>query len=530
MHNFQFPKIFSIVPPWGDRIAILDHLEAHIQPGAIGLSEGGQTLPDKDKVLLKTGLRWMPGGADGAWVHHGSAGEARDIAQQVLEVLLALTQQVTCERAGNLYTVLMEHSAIDYIDPLLEAVWQQQLDTDGLYEIARWLATRAPDRELVKLGISLLGLFANKQDRELLMTLGRYEEFTLYVVVALLCMEDNAEISLWELAQHVTGWGRIQIIERLCQTRNPQIQGWMLRFGYRNDVMYEYTACICATTGNLLLALEQPDPDDALLEGAGEILSTLIEGRGGPAEDVQDYPDAAAVTKRYLQLLCDRDITLEQFVVVQTIREFLNEEDGVVHDSTLGWSFHRTVMLEFIEVILSRSNWHEQVNAALASPDARTFATATQAAKALGMDIWEVYFERLQQGEPHWYFVMQTNDSERVERVIALALQRLPLEQIASGPTDDLGLDPEFAHHRELDFILQDLHRFPGKGWSLISAGLQSPVTRNRNMAIRVLANWERQSWPEEAENLLARALSREPNQDTREYMQEVLAGESLNF
>jgi hypothetical protein len=43
-----------------------------------------------------------------------------------------------------------------------------------------------------------------------------------------------------------------------------------------------------------------------------------------------------------------------------------------------------------------------------------------------------------------------------------------------------------------LDFILQDLRRFPGKGRPLIRAGLQSPVVRNRNMTVRALAAWGR--------------------------------------
>jgi hypothetical protein len=74
--------------------------------------------------------------------------------------------------------------------------------------------------------------------------------------------------------------------------------------------------------------------------------------------------------------------------------------------------------------------------------------------------------------------------------------------------------------------VLQDLRRFPGKGWLLIRAGLQSPVTRNRNMALRALSAWKREAWPAEAEFMLRQGLNHEPNSDTRELMRKIIAGE----
>jgi len=72
----------------------------------------------------------------------------------------------------------------------------------------------------------------------------------------------------------------------------------MLREGYSNSVMVEYTAYSCATAGRLRAALEQPSVDVALLAGAGDIIVALIAG--GPAENIDDYADAAVVVERYL--------------------------------------------------------------------------------------------------------------------------------------------------------------------------------------------------------------------------------------
>lgn len=526
--------IYDVEPPWGDRSSLFRHVRAHIRPGETGLAEGGDTLPDEERVRGQSRFGWVAGGLDGAFGHHGGgAGSAERAAGEILEALRALAWAATGERAAALYVLLTEHSALEYVDQLLEAVVRDgDLDLDHLQVVARWLATEAPDREPVKAGLALLGLFTGGGDRDLLLTLGRHEEFTLYAAVALLNTEENAERQLYELARHVTGWGRIQVVERLAGTRDEEIKAWMLREGYQNDIMYEYTAHVCATSGDLLDALSSPDPDDALLKGAGDILAALISGRGGPAEGIGEYEDGAETTELFLEHLRDGRVDLEQLVVVETIERFLREEDDdVARDPALGWPHRRATLLEHVDAILARPGWERQVRKGLASRDEREFDNAAQAARVIGIDTWDAYFERLEQGVGnYWYFVMQTEDPERIDRVVALAEERLPLERIGTGPADELGLGPEFEHHSALDFVLQDLRRFPGRGWPLIRAGLQSPVTRNRNMAVRALAAWDKEMWPREAEVLLRNTLEREPNGDTRDNMRKVLAGAPLDL
>jgi hypothetical protein len=52
----------------------------------------------------------------------------------------------------------------------------------------------------------------------------------------------------------------------------------------------------------------------------------------------------------------------------------------------------------------------------------------------------------------------------------------LPLEKIATGPDNNLGLGPGYEAHGALDWLLQDLKRFPERGWGLIRAGLRRPI------------------------------------------------------
>jgi hypothetical protein len=171
-------------------------------------------------------------------------------------------------------------------------------------------------------------------------------------------------------------------------------------------------------------------------------------------------------------------------------------------------------------------HWPALIHEALKSRDQAVFGEAAQAARVLGIDTWDEHFARLQAGDDYgWYFVMQTDDAARIDRVIALAEERIPLQKVATGPGMDLGIGPEWAHHGHLDFVLQDLRRFPGKGWTLLRAGIRSPVVRNRHMALRAFSRWGKSRWPSDASELLATALKDEPDDSVRSAVQTVLAG-----
>ena len=515
--------IESVNPPWRDRPSIYQHILSHIRAGEPGLGEEGELLPDEKIFRGDDQIRWAPGALDGVLGHHSGDAETVALANKLLESLRALTKGATDERASSFYTLLVEEPVLGYVDQLLEAVVAADLDAERVHAIGYWLARGAADREPVKFAIALLGVCRGGDDRDLLMTLGRHEEFTLFASVALQSAGDEPELSLWALACLVTGWGRIHIIERLAATKDEQIKRWMLREGYQNDVMYEYTALICARTGDLVTALRQPGPDAKLLTGASAILAALIQGRGGPSDGIDAYPDGAEATELYLTHLQSRELDLDDYVTVSTIESFLKEEEGAVKDPGLGWPKRLATLLDLAGVIRSRPGWENKIREELNSEDDPTFWTATSAARVLGLDVWDVYFERLKRGEDLWYFVMQTDDHQRIDRVVEFAEETLPLQEIATGPADLLGLGPAFKHHTALDAVLQELRRFPGKGWRLIQAGLQSPTVRNRNMAAQALASWGRAIWPAEAESLLQQAIAAEPRDETRALMVEKL-------
>lgn len=119
-------------------------------------------------------------------------------------------------------------------------------------------------------------------------------------------------------------------------------------------------------------------------------------------------------------------------------------------------------------------------------------------------------------------------DETRIGQVVEFAVANIDLAAIATGPADELGLGKGFEPHSCLDYVLQELRRFPGRGRGLVGAGLKSPVVRNRNIAVAALVAWPREDWPGGLDRWLQEATGCEPKDDVRERMQKVLRGESL--
>jgi hypothetical protein len=517
--------------PWDRRPSILEFVRSHVAEGRPGLSDDGYTLPDEDRINEGSKLRWAAGAWDGVTTHHMGTDQNEQAVRRTVELVLAYSRQPTAANKHAVYQHVIAAHVVSIIDPVIEAlVGEPGIRHDRLYELARSLVTEAPDREPVKFGVALLGLFRQPADMELFQTLGRHDEFTLFCAVAVTNSSDAPDEALWTLARNVTGWGRIHVVERLARTENPAVKRWLLREGFRNSVMYEYLAATCARAGGLLAALSEDRVDRELLTAAGEIIQALIAG--GPAEGVDDYEDARPVIESYLGHVGSSAETIPDFLHVNSVKGFLGEDDSRwASRFDAGWTAEcRDRLRSLCDSILGRPEWPVRVLAELGSEDELEFAHADQAAKALGIDTWDIHWRlREKPTDPgRWYHVMTLCDGERIGRVVEFAEANIDLTAIATGAADELGLGRGFEPHSCLDYVLQELRRFPGRGARLIGAGLRSPVVRNRNMAVAALAGWPRGEWPGELATALAQAAGCEPREDVGERMQTVLRGEPL--
>ncbi|WP_392558837.1 hypothetical protein [Orbus mooreae] len=478
------------------------------------LPDTAQNLPDESHDDSK--IKWAAGAMDGVMNHHVSSTE-QTCVEQILALLRAVSVQPNKQDIAKLYTLIKEQGTLSYIDELTEKMAKAEVNFNKLYEFVYWLLLNSPDREVIKFSIAILGRF-NTSQKELFLLFAMHDEFTLYSAVALqntLSPPIEVENALLTLAKKVDGWGRIHLVERLAKNPSQEVKNWLLREGYKNSVMYEYLAYTCATAGDLQTALAQPSADMALLVATGEMIEALI--MGGPAEDMRDYDQGASVCLCYLTQLAQHQLT-----DINILRTFLIMQDFVVNqtdDSYPNWSDDIKVELQTtLTDLIQQEHWLPLVEESLQTDDQSLCWLATDIYTRLGYDAWDVRFEHQKRYQnEQWFYLMQTNDSQRVEQAMTLAKQQNDFSLVATGPDESLGLGPEFKLHRNLDSFLQELGRFPGMGEDLLLIGLNSPVIRNRNMALNAIESWDRQLWSPELKHVLKTLAQNEPNEDTKQ-------------
>ncbi len=500
-----FPSAYQQLLPWRG------------EPGPLpeNLRRLPDTLPRKENEIS-----WSDGALDGVFSHHMAGGDETDV-QKIRDLLKAAAEKGDKASVSAFLAAVREESPLGYIDPLLQLIVEQQgIDADKLADFSAWLAQNSPERNVIKLAMSVLAFFPGQENSDILFVLAAHDEFTLYGIVAQAAMTKTPqeyEALWWRMARRVDGWGRVHMIERIPENPGKPLRQWLLRDGYNNAVMNEYTAWYCATQGRLAEALTEP-ADAELLHGATEILQALFNG--GPAQDISDYDDRAQCCLRYLNQLAHTEPALEHYSLVWSVNDYLSDNPA---------QFGNTEILKGLAAeLLASPRIAQLVSEQIRSTDEQTRYQAIRAGRLFRIDIWPELFVQQQQnaGNDDWLTLMQTDDPERARQVAELAEQQLPLVAIASGPSDAMGLGPDWEPHSKLDSVLQELHRFPDIGWPLIRCGLQSPVVRNRNKALNALYARARESWPQDVTGLLEKGVQAEPDNQVKARMTALLKGE----
>jgi hypothetical protein len=518
--SFRSWSLEGLAPPWSG-----DPLYAWIQANG-----GNADLPDR-REGGENKIGWIAGAVDGVMNHHGFEPDTLGTQQtrdEIVSTVKKLLSRSTSENLSALYSLIRGEKLLSEVGELEQSISEKLMPRSKLRlaALGRFLATMGDEPETVKFGIVLTGMSGNESDRAILELLATHDEFTLYAAQALSRVVSDPEQTLWGVAKRVHGWGRIQTVELLRGTQNREIQAWMLRDGFRNHVMNEYLACICAETGKLHEALKPNHIDAELLDGAADILRALVVG--GPAESMDGYYEAQEAIRGYLRHVANsQNLGLKHLLCISRLNGFLTDSDGWTERHAKGWSEQiRAQLRTQCAILMERTEWVARVKLGLSSQNNQTFYEADSAAKELSISTWDVHFARVRASplqSSSWYRLITQTGEDRLDEVLSFAESALPLDRIASGPSDSLGFGKKYEAHRALGWILQDLRRFPERGWSFIKTGLQSPVTSNRNMALNALMRWPRASWPDEAEWVLAKALREEPRDNLKERLKKAL-------
>lgn len=439
-----------------------------------------QPLGDSDEAF------WAPGALEGTMIYHFGVGSEGPDAEDVLSALQQVLAKPDLKTMQGLYDLINHDSPLHYIDDLLKAISDSRdLRADKLNELVLLLCTQSPDRNAVKFAMAVLAFFPHPRSVEVLQVLARHDEFTLYGVVALRAMvEPKQYADIWfAMALRVNGWGRIHLMERMPDTMDKTICEWLLREGFANSVMNEYTAVNSAVRGGLADALAT-EHDDALLLSAAEMIYALLNE--GPVPGMSVYDDGAKVCLLYLRhVLAYQPAHPLHYLTASRIGKWAQSEESMETDLS-------SQLVAISAGVLALTIWDKVIKLALAGDEDYAFNVAIEVCRARQEDPFPALFAR-QRDNPEstlWYPLMQTEDADQASRVCSLAEAQFDLKAMASGPTLSSGMGPKWNSQRHLGSVLQEMKRFPEMGWPLLAAALRSPVIKNRQMAINALEAW----------------------------------------
>lgn len=521
------------VAEWRTENSILKFLSHKIDADG-NLLDSANDLPD-EKRDNENKLRFAPGLMDAMFGEDSSADSNRKV-KELKKLLIKIAKQGDKKAEADFYNlVISNEGVIGFIDEFLKNIVNQGLPIQPyLFSFSKDMALKSNHRNSVKFGIAILGLCQNKSIINELKVLGMHDEFTVYTTVALSNISDNLVQDLWELAQKVDGWGKIQLVNRLANMElSDKQRDWLIRKGYKNSIMYEYLVYTCALNGKLHDRLGSENIDNELFKSSAEIIEALIAG--GPAEDISAYIYASDVIENFIRHAKIHTADIAEFLTLNRIREFLIEVQQEIGEHTKnGWTddIISNCIID-VNAILDSRDWREPTYKALNSSDHMTYWNGKSAADKLGIDVWEIVWKKLLQqpmDSTAWYDVTHYAKHDQADQVIEFALKTIPLSELATGPKDSMGLGPDFAKYQPLDTVITFLEDYPKKGEQIVLTGLHSPVTRNRNMAIKVLAKWKTENWSDAIRKQLEKLSAIEPNNDTKENITKLLNGEELKY
>lgn len=512
---------------WRTDQSILEFISSHIDADG-KLSKEGEDLPDEkvenEKVRFAAGLTDAMFGVD----------ESKESKERIQELAALFKKIAHGDRsAENQFydRITGDESVIGIIDEFLEEISKHELPIlPYLFAFANDLATRSAHRNAVKFGIAVLGVCQDNSVLPDIKMLGLHDEFTVFATVAITSLSADPVNDLWDQARKVDGWGKIQTVERLVMMElTDEIRDWLVRDGYRNSIMYEYLAYTCAMHGNLHERLEAESIDPQLFYAAGEIIQALIAG--GPAEDMTCFEYAAATVEGYIRHASTHAESLQDYFVLLRLKDFLIDlQDDAEENSKNGWTENIiSDCLIDITTLINRKDLKPMIMDGMRSADDSIYWNAKQVAITSGFDVWDVLWQRLVEN-PHssisWYDVTTQMKAGHEDEFIQFAEKTLPLHEYATGPKDSAGFGPNFTKYESLDYVLHFLKHHPRRGESIILAALQSPVTRNRNVAIAALKEWKKENWSNEITVKLTWLKNIEPNSDTKKELEELLEDE----
>lgn len=503
--------------------SVFDYINENIDEEG-KLREEKQNLPFYEKG--SEGIIWAPGAMDGVLSHHSSLDNSDDIAKQIAINIKQIATTNKLQNKEKVYELIKKNQVIGWLDKSINYIIEYNTtNSDYLKGFARELAFNSDNIEAVKFGIALIGISKDVDSKKKILILAKHEEFTLYVIVAISNMEKDSENDIWTIAKSVNGWGRISAVERLKDTKSPEIKRWILLEGYKNSVMYEYLAYISATTGNLYSMVKNENISEEELSAASDIIEALING--GPAEGINEYEDGCNVIKEYLERIKKRRNHVKYLFTAESIFDLVDNNEFLSPElKKIGWDENSIKKIHLVSFEIKNDNsWKKLFEEMKSNVNDENIYELDRMAHILKMNLYDFYVGRIKTNplnQMNWYFIMRYADETNIENIIKIAESTINFKEIEGKPNKDLMLGDKYAIFNIADYILQDLDKYPQKGRNIIIIGLRSISIRNRNMAVRALEKWDIKS-DRDIINELKKLEVIEPDDELRNKIKNIL-------
>ncbi|MFJ5927276.1 hypothetical protein ACIQF6_32265 [Kitasatospora sp. NPDC092948] len=283
-------------------------------------------------------------------------------AALILHAHFARTSALPGELADAFHAV---HIPIHHSEHIAAAA--EQADRDRVRRTGRWLVRHGTDRCAVTVGLALLASVGTAEDIPLIQTIGLLSNhFGALAAQALERQPGEVEALLW-LAERVTGWGRVYVVEALCRLDSPIARPWLLRRACDGDFLNGCFAAKVATVAGLHEALADLDGDSEMVDHTGLLLQSMSDC-GGMGLTLAHYPHSAAVFEAHARHVGSLSPTVRRYYGVAWLTHFLTTRPPLAAGCTA--EQQEALQATYLSV-LDREEWTRTARAGLAAGDRR---------------------------------------------------------------------------------------------------------------------------------------------------------------
>ncbi|GIE89571.1 hypothetical protein Are01nite_60510 [Actinoplanes regularis] len=290
----------------GPQITLFDHaLRLHQRDPDAVLPRDGEPYPDDERYRSRTRPEIDPRlvGADVA---------------AILDRHLSRPDAPPSELAGALQGVFVPIHRNEHIEAAA-----LRADRRRVRQAGHWLVRHGTDRDVVTVGLALLATDRTEGDIPLIRTIGLLSNsFGALAAEALQRRHRGGSEALLWLAERVSGWGRVYVVEALCRFGAGNSRAWLLRHACDGDFLDGYFAGKVATAAHLHEAITGADVDDDLIDHTGRLLKAMADC-GGMSTTLEHYPPAPIVLATHADHLGRQAPTVARYLDAAVIADHL---------------------------------------------------------------------------------------------------------------------------------------------------------------------------------------------------------------